>query len=254
MGKESDAAKSKLVLDICALSTLSISCSHRNTSYSSVNPHFIDWYRLLGVEEDAGVDFIRKRYRKLALQLHPDKNKHPQAEIAFKLALEAYSNLSDTEKRRSFNSERRKNFCIKCNRIPYRNHHPESNKRSSSSRILKERFREEAKVMENCLKANAALRNNNNNDNQSPLFNPIQSSNVGYGLRRESPIFNPSDYVLEGYPHIRNRIYMKPEEVWYSRRQSSSSFPQRKTKYDSPIFENRSVTRICKSEPACVSS
>ncbi|KAF5738737.1 hypothetical protein HS088_TW13G01638 [Tripterygium wilfordii] len=35
------------------------------------------------VEENAGLDVIRKRYHKLALQLHPDKNKHPKAETAF---------------------------------------------------------------------------------------------------------------------------------------------------------------------------
>lgn len=40
------------------------------------------------MEEDAGIDVIRKQYHKLALQLHPDKNKHPKAEVAFKLVSE----------------------------------------------------------------------------------------------------------------------------------------------------------------------
>ncbi|KAK9161639.1 hypothetical protein Syun_007980 [Stephania yunnanensis] len=40
------------------------------------------------VEENANLDAIRKQYHKLALNLHPDKNKHPKAEIAFKLVLE----------------------------------------------------------------------------------------------------------------------------------------------------------------------
>ncbi|WCJ23423.1 Chaperone DnaJ-domain superfamily protein [Euphorbia peplus] len=256
MGIESNTIKSQLVLEICSLSNLSISCSHQRHDFYSVDSHFTDWYRLLGVEEDAEVDFIRKRYRKLALQLHPDKNKHPKAEIAFKLALEAYSCLSNAEKRRAFNLERRKKFCIKCNRIPYRKHQSDSCKRSRSYRVLKERFREEAEVMENCLKANAALRNNNN---QSPLFNPSENlyhrtNDFRCGLRRESPIFNPSDYVFEGYPHVRNRVFTKPEEVWYSRRQSSSSYHQRKSKCDSPIFDHRSVNRIFKSGSACVSS
>ncbi|KAK9139279.1 hypothetical protein Scep_008960 [Stephania cephalantha] len=42
----------------------------------------------LEVEENANLDAIRKQYHKLALNLHPDKNKHPKAEIAFKLVLE----------------------------------------------------------------------------------------------------------------------------------------------------------------------
>lgn len=59
-----------------------------------------DYYEVLGVARDAGPDDIKKAYRKLALQHHPDRNPDdPTAEAKFKEASEAYSVLSDTEKR-----------------------------------------------------------------------------------------------------------------------------------------------------------
>ncbi|KAK9146994.1 hypothetical protein Sjap_006897 [Stephania japonica] len=78
-------SKSKLVTEICSIATLSIACIHG--CCGSKSP-FIDWYLLLRVGEDAETDVIRKQYRKLALQLHPDKNSHPKAEVAFKLVSE----------------------------------------------------------------------------------------------------------------------------------------------------------------------
>jgi molecular chaperone DnaJ len=59
-----------------------------------------DYYEVLGVERGAGLDDIKKAYRKLALQYHPDKNPgNAEAEEKFKEAAEAYGVLSDEEKR-----------------------------------------------------------------------------------------------------------------------------------------------------------
>ncbi|KAJ0653447.1 putative DnaJ domain, Chaperone J-domain superfamily [Helianthus annuus] len=58
-----------------------------------------DLYGILQVENVADETSIRKQYRKLALVLHPDKNKFPGAEAAFKLIGEAHMTLSDKEKR-----------------------------------------------------------------------------------------------------------------------------------------------------------
>jgi curved DNA-binding protein len=59
-----------------------------------------DYYKILGVERNAGEDDIRKAYRKLALQYHPDRNPDDkQAEERFKEINEAYQVLSDSEKR-----------------------------------------------------------------------------------------------------------------------------------------------------------
>lgn len=61
-----------------------------------------DYYKILGVPKTAKDNEIKKAYRKLALQWHPDKNKAPGAEEKFKEISEAYDVLSDKEKREIF--------------------------------------------------------------------------------------------------------------------------------------------------------
>lgn len=58
-----------------------------------------DYYDVLGIKKSATEDDVKKAYRKQALRYHPDKNKSPGAEDAFKEVAEAYEVLSDPEKR-----------------------------------------------------------------------------------------------------------------------------------------------------------
>ncbi|MFO1535266.1 MAG: molecular chaperone DnaJ [Thermoplasmatota archaeon] len=58
-----------------------------------------DYYDVLGVARDASPDAIKKAYRRLAIQLHPDRNKAADAEERFKELSEAYAVLSDAEKK-----------------------------------------------------------------------------------------------------------------------------------------------------------
>jgi curved DNA-binding protein len=61
-----------------------------------------DYYKILGVPKDATAEQIRKAYRKLARELHPDVNKAPTAEQRFKEVNEANDVLSDPEKRKRY--------------------------------------------------------------------------------------------------------------------------------------------------------
>jgi curved DNA-binding protein len=59
-----------------------------------------DYYQILGLDRSAGADEVRKAYRKLAMQYHPDRNPgNKQAEEKFKEINEAYQVLSDPQKR-----------------------------------------------------------------------------------------------------------------------------------------------------------
>ena len=61
-----------------------------------------DPYAILGVEHDADAETIKKAYRRLARQLHPDVNPDPATQERFKEVSAAYEVLSDPEKRRMF--------------------------------------------------------------------------------------------------------------------------------------------------------
>jgi DnaJ-class molecular chaperone len=62
-----------------------------------------DYYEVLGVDKSASANDIKKAYRKLAIQYHPDKNPgDKEAEEKFKEAAEAYGVLSDPDKKASY--------------------------------------------------------------------------------------------------------------------------------------------------------
>ena len=64
-----------------------------------------DYYKILGVTKGSSADEIRKRYRKLAMQYHPDRNPNdPAAEERFKEVAEAYGVLTDPVKCKEYDS------------------------------------------------------------------------------------------------------------------------------------------------------
>ncbi|MGA2911059.1 MAG: J domain-containing protein [Candidatus Levyibacteriota bacterium] len=61
-----------------------------------------DYYQILGISKNATEAEIKRAYRKLALQYHPDRNKGKEAEEKFKEVNKAYEVLSDTQKRQTY--------------------------------------------------------------------------------------------------------------------------------------------------------
>lgn len=61
-----------------------------------------DYYVILGLEKNCSVEDVRKAYRKLSLRVHPDKNKAPGSEEAFKAVSKAFQCLSNEEMRRKY--------------------------------------------------------------------------------------------------------------------------------------------------------
>ncbi|KAI3500456.1 hypothetical protein L1887_36277 [Cichorium endivia] len=65
-----------------------------------------DWYKILGVSKTASLSEIKRAYKKLALQWHPDKNvdNREEAENKFREIAAAYEILGDEEKRTKYDS------------------------------------------------------------------------------------------------------------------------------------------------------
>ncbi|KVH93787.1 chaperone protein dnaJ 49-like [Cynara cardunculus var. scolymus] len=61
-----------------------------------------DYYEILGLEKACSVEDVRKSYRKLSLRVHPDKNKAPGSEEAFKKVSKAFQCLSVDENRKQY--------------------------------------------------------------------------------------------------------------------------------------------------------
>ncbi|MFY7863054.1 MAG: DnaJ domain-containing protein, partial [Rhodoluna sp.] len=61
-----------------------------------------DHYEVLGLDRNATDDQIKKAYRRLARELHPDVNDAPESQEKFKLVTHAYEVLSDPDERRKY--------------------------------------------------------------------------------------------------------------------------------------------------------
>ncbi|MES2580209.1 MAG: DnaJ domain-containing protein [Pseudomonadota bacterium] len=69
-----------------------------------------NYYEVLGLATNATLAEIKTTYRKLASQFHPDKNSASDAPAKFRLVQEAYEILSDTDKRKSYDENRRRSL------------------------------------------------------------------------------------------------------------------------------------------------
>ncbi|XP_050380932.1 uncharacterized protein LOC126798131 [Argentina anserina] len=79
----------------------------------------IDHYSILGLKPTSSKDAVKKQYKKMAVLLHPDKNKCVGADGAFKLVSEAWTLLSDTTKRNFYDIQRNKHLTTAVNQPNY---------------------------------------------------------------------------------------------------------------------------------------
>ena len=67
-------------------------------------------YAALGLKSDATLSDIKKAFRQKASQFHPDRNNDPGAPARFREVQEAYDVLSDDDKRKAYDDNRRRNL------------------------------------------------------------------------------------------------------------------------------------------------
>jgi hypothetical protein len=161
--------------------------------------------------------------------------------------------LTNVAKREAFDFERYKHFCIECKRIPYTTSANVSVNSGGSGfkawniitksrsfkfwrniKDVRERFNEEAKVIENCLRVNSMSRK------ESPLYNPasyLHRSKSMHRFEKETPVFNPSDYLYQGYPHMRGLGNKNSSTFMYLQTASILQNEKRGAQHSSPVFE-----------------
>ncbi|KAJ1692110.1 hypothetical protein LUZ63_008808 [Rhynchospora breviuscula] len=69
-----------------------------------------DYYAILGVEKSSSAEEIKRAYKKLSLKVHPDKNKVPGAEEAFKSVSKAFNCLNNEQSRRNYDQTGNENY------------------------------------------------------------------------------------------------------------------------------------------------
>ena len=69
---------------------------------------FIDYYKVLNISENATLEEIKKAFRELAKEFHPDKNKSSDASLKFREVFEAYEILKDKITKEIFDERKRK--------------------------------------------------------------------------------------------------------------------------------------------------
>lgn len=139
---------------------------------------------------------------------------------------QAHACLSDKIRRRDFNSDRRDSYCKECHQKSDTNGSEERNghydrRRTKSKRILQalkevqNRFKEECRVIESCLRANAAF-------------------------QRDFPLFDPSDYLLfPEYPHHRDRVTKNPPDISSNHASEVQNSKRRGGGCESPLYQAR---------------
>ncbi|KAF5740565.1 hypothetical protein HS088_TW11G00639 [Tripterygium wilfordii] len=126
----------KLYQDLENITQLLTVCDVHCSALNKVNGSDMDWYGILQVERFSDDAAIKKQYRKLALSLHPDKNKFAGAEAAFKLIGEANRLLTDNTQRLLFDMKLKHSVITAATKQPthQKNMNPSVSQQSTTSR------------------------------------------------------------------------------------------------------------------------
>ncbi|KAJ4801716.1 DNAJ heat shock N-terminal domain-containing protein-like [Rhynchospora pubera] len=106
VGAKEMALKGKKLFPLDNISQLLAVCEVHCSAQLMPNGLY-DWYKIIQVGPASDEVLVGKQYLKLVRLLHPDKNKFPGAEVAFKLVVEAKDTLSDRSKRIAYDIKRR---------------------------------------------------------------------------------------------------------------------------------------------------
>uniref|UniRef100_A0A5B7BI52 Putative chaperone protein dnaJ 49-like n=1 Tax=Davidia involucrata TaxID=16924 RepID=A0A5B7BI52_DAVIN len=100
--RRATATKASAAAAASSTSTTSVAYTEEQISIVREIKTKKDYYEILGLEKTCTVEDVRKAYRKQSLKVHPDKNKAPGAEEAFKAVSKAFQCLSDEESRKRY--------------------------------------------------------------------------------------------------------------------------------------------------------
>ncbi|XP_050380833.1 uncharacterized protein LOC126798053 [Argentina anserina] len=98
----------RLFPELQNISQLLTACEVHCSAENKIGGSEMDWYGVLQIQQFDNDESVKKQFRKLALLLHPDKNKFVGAEAAFKLIVEANSVLADQGTRFKYDKKYRK--------------------------------------------------------------------------------------------------------------------------------------------------
>ncbi|CAA7032109.1 unnamed protein product [Microthlaspi erraticum] len=129
-----------------------------------------DWYGILGVDPLAVEETLKRQYKRLALLLHPDKNRFHGAEGAFKMVSDAWRLLSDKDKRSEYDRKRRRD------EIPQEKSRRPKNKPASSDGANQEAQEKIKEWLEKARKDTAAAFASARPQNEPPSSSPTSSS------------------------------------------------------------------------------
>ncbi|MCH82819.1 chaperone protein dnaJ, partial [Trifolium medium] len=146
-------------------------CEVHCVAQNKLSTSDMDWYGILLTDKFTEEATIKKQYKKLALLLHPDKNRSAGAEAAFKLIVEANRVLSDPTKRSLYNAKISRLVGITASQVP--SHHTDRS-------YFGVKVDENARNYHNSFHSHSHTHNSNQQDERPTFWTSCQHCNTKY--------------------------------------------------------------------------